>query len=293
MKLVTFHTSDGPKLGAIHPETNNVIDLRAATSDRLPGDMLTFLQAGEAAMTLARQTLARDDLSLFSRPLADTTLLAPIGNPSKIMAIGRNYAEHALEAKTRPPTSPVIFAKYPSAIIGPGATITWDNTLTQQVDSEAELAVIIGKTARRVPEAEAPAYVAGYTVCNDVSARDLQFSDKQYTRGKSLDTFCPLGPWLVTGDEIPDPQALGLKAIWNGKVMQHATTADMIFGVAYLIAFMSRAFTLYPGDIITTGTPAGVGVFRDPPVFMQDGDEITVEVEKIGALTNSCQVTSA
>ena len=163
MKLVTFSTPDGPKLGAGHPETNHVVDLRAAAGGRLPGDMLAFLQAGETAMALARRILARDDLSPFSRPLADTTLLAPIGNPSKIMAIGRNYAEHALEAKTRPPTSPVIFAKYPSAIIGPGATITWDNTLTQQVDAEAELAVIIGQTAPRRPQTDALRYGAGYT----------------------------------------------------------------------------------------------------------------------------------
>ncbi len=290
MKLVTFHTPEGPKLGAVHPETKAVIDLHAASDGRLPGDMLAFLQAGDAAMALARQTLARTDLAPFSRPLAETRLLAPIRNPSKIIALARNYVAHAAEQKVEPPKSPIIFAKYPSAIIGPEETITWDGTLTQQVDAEAELAVVIGRTARHVPEGDALRYVAGYTCCNDVSARDLQFADRQYTRGKSLDTFCPLGPWLVTGDEIPDPQRLEIKALWNGVVMQHASTADMSFGVAYLIAFLSRAFTLLPGDIIATGTPSGVGVFRQPPVFLQDGDEVVVEIERIGKLRNLCAV---
>ena len=290
MKLVTFHTPDGPKPGAVHPETNHIVDLHAATGGRLPGDMLAFLRAGDAAMALARQTLSRADLAPFSRPLAETRLLAPIRNPSKIIALARNYVAHAAEQKVAPPKSPVIFAKYPSAIIGPEEAIRWEGTLTQQVDAEAELAVIIGRRARHVPEEEALRYVAGYTCCNDVSARDLQFADKQYTRGKSLDTFCPLGPWLVTGDEVPDPQNLEIRGIWNGTVMQHASTADMSFGVAYLIAFLSRAFTLLPGDIIATGTPAGVGVFREPPVFLQDGDEVVVEIERIGKLRNPCEV---
>jgi len=290
MKLVTFHTPDGPKLGAVHPKTNHIVDLHAASDGRLPDDMLAFLQGGDAAMALARQTLSRTDLSPFSRPLPETRLLAPVRNPSKIIALARNYVAHAAEQKVAPPKNPVIFAKYPSAIIGPEEAITWDGTLTQQVDAEAELAVVIGRTARRVPEAEALRYVAGYTCCNDVSARDLQFADKQYTRGKSLDTFCPLGPWLVTRDEIPDPQRLEIKAVWNGKVMQHASTAEMSFGVAYLIAFLSRAFTLLPGDIIATGTPAGVGVFREPPVFLKDGDEVVIEIEGIGKLRNPCAV---
>jgi len=286
MKLITFTTPNGPKLGAV--KDNRIIDLPAASDGKLPADTLTFLQQGDKAMSLAREILNRHDLDAFSQSFDERKLLAPIANPSKIMAIGRNYAAHAHEQKMEPPKSPVIFAKYPSAIIGPNQTITWSADLSQKVDFEAELAVIIGKTTRNVNEADALNYVAGYTVCNDVSARDLQFSDKQYTRGKSLDTFCPLGPWLVTADEISNPQSLRLQAILNGQVMQDATTGDMIFGVAHLIAFMSRAFTLFPGDIISTGTPSGVGVFRDPPVFMQDGDEIIIEVEKVGKLKNIC-----
>jgi len=291
MKLITYTGPEGPKLGAIEANTGHIIDLHAASSGQLPADMLAFLERGDEAMNLTSEILTRDDLAPFSQSFDQARLLAPILNPSKIMAIGRNYAAHAHEQKMEPPKSPVIFAKYPSAIIGPNGVITWDNALTQKVDFEAELAVIIGKAARNVTEDEALNYVAGYTVCNDVSARDLQFSDKQYTRGKSLNTFCPLGPWLVTRDEIPDPQALRLKAILNGQVMQDATTGDMIFGVAHLIAFMSRAFTLFPGDVITTGTPAGVGVFRDPPIFLKDGDEIVIEVEGIGQLRNICTLS--
>ena len=288
MKLITFTSPSGPRLGAV--KNNTIIDLPAASNNALPADMLAFLQQGDKAMLLAQEILDRDNLDAFSQPFDERKLLAPIANPSKIMAVGRNYAAHAHEQKMEPPKSPVIFAKYPSAIIGPNQVITWSGSLTQKVDFEAELAVVIGKTARKVGEADALNYVAGYTVCNDVSARDLQFSDKQYTRGKSLDTFCPLGPWLVTADEISNPQALRLQAILNGQVMQDATTGDMLFGVAQLIAFMSRAFTLFPGDIISTGTPSGVGVFRDPPVFMQDGDEIIIEVEKVGRLKNVCRV---
>ena len=288
MKLITFTSPNGPRLGAV--KNNTIIDLPAASNNALPADMLAFLQQGDKAMLLAQEILDRDNLDAFSQPFDERKLLAPIANPSKIMAVGRNYAAHAHEQKMEPPKSPVIFAKYPSAIIGPNQAITWSGSLTQKVDFEAELAVVIGKTARKVGEADALNYVAGYTVCNDVSARDLQFSDKQYTRGKSLDTFCPLGPWLVTADEISNPQALRLQAILNGQVMQDATTGDMLFGVAQLIAFMSRAFTLFPGDIISTGTPSGVGVFRDPPVFMQDGDEIVIEVEQVGRIKNICRL---
>jgi 2-keto-4-pentenoate hydratase/2-oxohepta-3-ene-1,7-dioic acid hydratase in catechol pathway len=167
--------------------------------------------------------------------------------------------------------------------------VKWDPNLTAKVDYEAELAVIIGKKARRGPEDEALVYVFGYTCAIDVSARDLQFGDKQWVRGKSLDTFCPLVPWIVTADEVPDPQELSIRALVNGKVMQSSHTGKMIFSVAYLISFLSQAFTLLPGDIILTGTPDGVGVFREPPVFMQDGDEMVIEIEKIGRLTNRCK----
>lgn len=289
MRLVTYTDGFGAKLGVIDSTEAHVIDLHAASGGQLPGTMLPFLQRGDEAMALAAEIQTRPDMAPFSVALDRVKLLSPIANPSKIIAVGRNYADHAAEQKKPVPTSPVLFAKYPSAIIGPEETITWSPALTQKVDYEAELAFIIGKPARNVPSAEALRYVAGYTICNDVSARDLQFADQQYTRAKSLDTFCPLGPWLVTPDEIPDPQALGLKAILNGQVMQNAHTSQMIFSVANLIAFMSRAFTLLPGDLVTTGTPGGVGFARTPEVYMHSGDEIIIEVEGIGQLRNTCR----
>jgi len=283
MKLVTYTTGTAPCLGILSGD--QVIDLHKASGGQLPADMLTLLQGGDATLERAAQVVTQAPSGL---PLDQVTLLAPILNPSKIVAVGQNYMDHCREQGVEPPTSPVLFTKFPSAIVGPGAEIRWDPALSRQVDYEVELAVVIGRTARRVPKEQALDYVAGYTVCNDVSARDLQFSDGQWVRAKSLDTFCPLGPWLVTRDEISDPQDLAMRTILNGETVQDSSTREMIFGVAELIAFSSHAFTLFPGDVIVTGTPPGVGVFRDPPVFLKSGDTITVEVEGIGSLTNHC-----
>jgi len=216
-------------------------------------------------------------------------LLAPVPRPGKILAAGVNYQSHGEEQNRDAPDHPVLFAKMPTSVIGAGSAIRWSPNLTQGVDFEAELAVVIGRTCRRVSEADALDYVAGYTCLNDVSARDLQFSDKQFVRGKSLDTFCPMGPWLVTADEIPDPQQLSIRCLVNGEVMQDASTAEMVFGVAALVSFCSQAMTLEPGDVIATGTPAGVGWFRDPKVTLHDGDEVVVEIESIGRLVNPCR----
>ncbi len=226
--------------------------------------------------------------SVARLPLAGARRFAPLGRPGKIVAIGQNYWDHCREQNVPPPERPIIFTKFTTAINHPDGVISWSPALTQQVDFEAELAVVIGTAARQVSEADALNHVFGYTAANDVTARDLQFGDRQWVRGKSLDTFCPLGPVLVTADEVPDPQRLALRSELNGQVMQDSHTGEMIFGVAHLIAFCSQAFTLEPGDVILTGTPHGVGVFRDPPVFMQHGDTITVEVEGIGRLTNTC-----
>jgi 2-keto-4-pentenoate hydratase/2-oxohepta-3-ene-1,7-dioic acid hydratase in catechol pathway len=212
----------------------------------------------------------------------------PVPKPGKIVAIGLNYYAHAAEQGTDPPKQPLIFAKFPTSVIGDGEPIRWDPRLTSQVDYEAELAVVIGTRARRVDESAALEYVQGYTCGNDVSARDLQFDDRQWVRGKSLDTFCPLGPEVVTTDEIPDPQRLRLRTIVNGEVLQDGTTADMIFPVAKLVAFASAAFTLEPGDVIMTGTPPGVGVHRKPQRFLKDGDEVAIEIDGIGRLVNRC-----
>jgi 2-keto-4-pentenoate hydratase/2-oxohepta-3-ene-1,7-dioic acid hydratase in catechol pathway len=209
----------------------------------------------------------------------------PLERPQKIVCIGLNYSDHAEEQGVELPERPLLFAKWPNTLIGPGDPIVIP-PITERVDYEAELGVVIGERVRGVSIENALEAVAGYVCVNDVSARDLQFSDGQWVRGKSLDTFCPVGPALVPASDVPDPQALGIRAILNGETMQDSTTANMVFGVAEIVAFVSQAITLERGDLIATGTPAGVGVFRDPPVLLQPGDVITIEIDGIGALTN-------
>ncbi|MDE2854955.1 MAG: fumarylacetoacetate hydrolase family protein [Chloroflexota bacterium] len=221
--------------------------------------------------------------------LADARIMPPL-LPGKILAIGRNYAEHARELNNEAPSEPLVFAIMPSALIGDGDIIEWEAEMTAQVDWEGELAVIIGKTARKVSAADALDAVFGYTIANDISARDLQSRDKQWTRAKGLDTFCPLGPVIVSADAIPDPQNLRIVTTVDGVEMQNGSTADMIFDVRFLIAHLSRAFTLNPGDVILTGTPAGVGKARKPPQFLGDGSVVSIEIEGIGKLTNRCRV---
>jgi 2-keto-4-pentenoate hydratase/2-oxohepta-3-ene-1,7-dioic acid hydratase in catechol pathway len=226
-----------------------------------------------------------------SRPLNAVRLEAPI-RPGKIVAIGKNYAEHAKETGGSVPTAPIIFAKFSSSIIATGDAITWSKRITNQVDWEGELAVVIGQKARNVSEADALKHVFGYTVAHDVSARDLQLrTDSQWTRGKSLDTFCPLGPWIVTADEVPDPQNLNISTTVNGKVVQKSNTKNMIFSIPYLIHYCSQMFTLEPGDLILTGTPEGVGEGMKPPQYLNDGDVVEIEVESVGKLSNPCVVT--
>jgi 2-keto-4-pentenoate hydratase/2-oxohepta-3-ene-1,7-dioic acid hydratase in catechol pathway len=219
-------------------------------------------------------------------PLASARLLAPVHRPGKVAAIGLNYVDHAAEAGRALPSEPLVFAKFSSSIIGPDAPITWDRGLTDGVDFEAELAVVIGRTARNVSRDDALDHVAFYTCLNDVSARDLQFADGQWVRAKSLDTFCPIGPWLVTPDEVGDPGKLAISCTVSGERLQDASTADLIFDVPELISRLSRAFTLEPGDIIATGTPPGVGWFRDPKRPLKDGDEVIVSIERVGDLRN-------
>jgi 2-keto-4-pentenoate hydratase/2-oxohepta-3-ene-1,7-dioic acid hydratase in catechol pathway len=209
----------------------------------------------------------------------------PIRVPSKIVCIGLNYRDHAAEQGVDLPKAPLLFAKWPNTLIGAGEAIVIP-PITSKVDYEAELGVVIGARLRNVSEENALEGVDGYLCLNDVSARDLQFADGQWVRGKSLDTFCPVGPELVPAGQIPDPQRLSIRALVNGRVLQDSSTSQMVFGVAAVIAHVSRAITLEPGDLIATGTPAGVGAFRDPPVFLQPGDEVTIEIEGLGALTN-------
>ncbi len=214
----------------------------------------------------------------------------PIPRPSKVICVGLNYLDHAIEAGVPAPASPLLFAKWPNTLIGDGAEIHIPEGI--RTDYEAELAVVIGRTARNVAEEEALDYVEGYLCANDISARDLQFNDGQWVRGKSLDTFCPIGPQLVPAARIPDPQNLVITLRLNDEVLQSSNTSQMIFSVAQLISFASRTATLEPGDVILTGTPAGVGVFRNPPVGLKEGDEVSVEIQDIGTLSNTVRIVT-
>jgi 2-keto-4-pentenoate hydratase/2-oxohepta-3-ene-1,7-dioic acid hydratase in catechol pathway len=220
-----------------------------------------------------------------SGPVDQAHLLAPV-LPGKVVAIGLNYQDHIDETGLAPPERPLIFAKFPSSVIGPGEPIRVDPELTQRVDWEVELTVVVGRRMSRVAESDALDHVFGYTVGNDVSARDVQFGDGQWVRGKSLDTFCPLGPCVVTADEIPDPQQVALLTRVNGETVQDSSTAAMIFGVAELLSYCSRSFALEPGDVLMTGTPWGCGEFMDPKRSLADGDVVEVEAAGIGVLRN-------
>jgi len=293
VKLVSYRTPSAfagepgrdARLGIVEGES---VVAAASLAHGVPGTMADML-AGWPDSLEALQAAFRAADRPETLPLHSVELLAPVPRPGKIVAAGVNYASHGAEQSKTPFDHPVLFAKLPTSVIGHDAEIRWDPHFTQAVDFEAELAVVIGRTCRRVDESEALAYVAGYTCLNDVSARDLQYSDKQFVRGKSLDTFCPMGPWLVTADEIADPQALRVRCLVNGEVMQDASTSDMVFPVAALVAFCSQAFTLEPTDVIATGTPAGVGWFREPKRLLHDGDEVAVEIEHIGRLANRCR----
>ena len=241
-----------------------------------------LIAAGPDAWESAEDAAGKVD----RRPLRPGMLAAPLSAPSKIACVGLNYHDHCRETGMEPPQRPLIFAKFNSSLTGPDAPIEWPDGLTDQVDWEAELAVVIGRRAKAVSESEALGTIFGYTAANDVSARDLQFSDQQWVRGKSLDTFCPVGPVVVTPDEFGDPQDKRLLARVNGETMQDSTTAEMIFGVAEIVSFLSHACTLVPGDLILTGTPWGVGGFRDPPIFLKAGDTVEIEVEGVGTLAN-------
>lgn len=242
-------------------------------------DMLDLVGDGEDGL---RRVRAAVDSAQW-RPAE--RLLAPL-RPGKMLFCGVNYPDHAEENPSAVmPEEPFFFSKLASAVVGPGEDIVIPAPHTH-TDYEVELAVVIGQTARRVPRERVLEHVFGYTIVNDVSARDVQFRDNQITLGKNADTFCPLGPWVITADEIPNPSQLHVATYVNGERRQHGATADWLFDLPTLIEFLTRTITLNPGDVVTTGTPAGVGAFRSPPAWLAPGDEVTVEVEEIGRLTN-------
>lgn len=288
MRLCSY-TEDGTEhLGWV--EGGRVAPVAGTAGDHLPATMADLVAGGAAALASLRA--AGPELAAATtagRPVDELELLAPLPRPGKVVAVGLNYLGHATEQQQQPPSEPLVFAKLPSAVVGHGAEIVWDPALARQVDAEAELAVVIGRQARHVSVADALDHVLGYTACNDVSARDLQAADGQWVRAKSLDTFCPMGPVLVTADELPEPSGLRIECRVNGTPMQSASTADMHFSVSQLISWCSASFTLEPGDVIATGTPPGVGIYRDPPRLLADGDEVVVEIERIGRLANRCR----
>ena len=293
MRLGQYTTTNAEQhwCGVDHPD-GTVVHLKeagAATGIDLPqktADLLAdweWRRKAELAIEYAEETgTGRYDA-------ADLEGHAPVPNPEKVVCVGLNYRDHAEEGDNPIPEEPVLFSKFPTAITGPGRPITWDPDYTETVDYEAELVVAIGRETRRVDPEEALSSVAGYLVGNDVSARDLQHGDGQWVRGKSLDTFAPIGPTLVTPDEVDDPHDLEIWTEVNGERLQESTTANLIFGIDELVSFCSQAFTLRPGDLIFTGTPPGVGVYREPPVLLEDGDSVTIGIEGVGELTNPCE----
>jgi 2-keto-4-pentenoate hydratase/2-oxohepta-3-ene-1,7-dioic acid hydratase in catechol pathway len=249
------------------------------------GPAETSKRRGQKSVGRRAAPLADRRYCRFVTPLSKVKLLAPIVRPGKITCIGLNYADHAREQGIEPPDRPIFFLKSANTICGPGDPIQLPPN-SSQVDYEAEFAVVLGKRGRRIPEEKAMEYVAGYTILHDVTARDMQFGDKQWFRGKSCDTFAPTGPWIVTAEEIPDINNLRVSLTLNGETLQDSNTSNLIYKVPYLISYLSQSVTWEPGDLLSTGTPPGVGVFRKPPIFLKAGDTVSVSVERLGTLTN-------
>ena len=258
-----------------------------------PREMLELLERGEAWRKALDEVLQALSYGLdpkhgprgLNRPLKRTKLGPPITYPRKITCVGHNYLEHIRERGAPIPKAPMFFLKSHNTIIGTGDAILLPPN-SPEIDFEAELAIVIGKRGRRIREEDAFDHIAGYLILNDISARDMQRNDVQWFRGKSCDTFAPIGPYLVTRDEVPDPHNLRISLTLNGQTMQDSNTGSMIFKIPFLISYLSRTLTWEPGDILSTGTPEGVGSGRTPPVFMKPGDNVSITIEKIGTLTN-------
>lgn len=303
MKLLTFTKkscacASQKRLGVW--EEDRVIDLEEAARLFCQGQefswktMEALLAAGPEALAFVSQVTAaaKKDKGFLDSSKGpaflqreEIKILPPLTQPGKIVCVGLNYYDHCAEQGAKIPREPLLFAKFNTALTGPGDPIVRP-LLTKELDYEAELTVVIGKKGKNISPAEALGFVAGYTIMNDVTARDLQFRDRQWVRSKTFDTFAPLGPFLVTAEEIPNPQSLAVRTWVNGELRQNSSTAQMIFSVAELIAFISQVVTLLPGDLIATGTPAGVGAFRKPPGFLAPGDIVRIEIQSLGALQN-------
>ncbi len=298
MKFCTF-IREGQTCPGFELQGRWIVGLREAglalvESGRVPKDARSIIELPDLKSWLSQGTEAFEIASLIHDLVSEkfpgvyprnrTRLIAPLPDPGKIIAVGLNYRKHAEEQNTPLPTSPLIFAKFPSAVIGPDEPIKLP-AISRQVDVEAELCAVVTRRSRNVTAQTAASSLA-YCVGNDVSARDLQYSDRQWVRGKSCDTFAPLGPWIVTADEVGDPHSLAIELKVDDEIRQSANTSDMIFTCFDLVEYLSRCITLEPGDVIFTGTPSGVGVFREPPLFLEPGQLVTVTIEKLGTLTN-------
>lgn len=276
MRLISYRSERGTRAGVLAGEM--VADAGDALGGRAPTTVRGLLRE-EALTELASAAAAAERI-----PLADVTLLPPVPDPEKIVCIGLNYHDHAAEGRLEPPEVPTFFAKYANALAADGATVRLPAS-SRKVDYEAEVAFVVGRTAKDVDPEAALGHVAGYTLLNDLSARDLQFQTPQWMPGKVFDGSAPCGPALVTADELPaGPEAIGIALDLNGERMQEATAAELIFGVAELLAHLSTLMTLRPGDIVSTGTPAGVGGAREPRVWLEPGDELVVSSPQLGAL---------
>jgi 2-keto-4-pentenoate hydratase/2-oxohepta-3-ene-1,7-dioic acid hydratase in catechol pathway len=277
-----------PRLAVVVAESALFLDEVMETP---PRDLQDLIERGEAGLSEVRESV---DVALGAEAalvqVSELRHSSAVLRPAQVIAIGANYAAHASELKLRSETAMTIFSLWPNSLTGHAATTTWPEDLTKQVDYEAELGVIIGRPARGVHVRDALDYVWGYTVVNDITARDLQFSEAQWSRCKSFDGFTPTGPVVVTADEIPDPQDLWLTTNLDGRILQDASTSEMVRGVAEIISYLSRSATIPPGTLISTGSPGGAGYSRNPQVFLHDGATVTVTIEGIGSLTTHCRV---
>lgn len=295
MRLVTYRSAAGPRAGIVVGE--RVLDVEAVArgkaGDAAPAGVRELLERGADLGVLGAEAarLHTDDPEAGAL-LADLTLGPPIPDPGKVICVGLNYRDHTREVGQDEPDVPTLFPKFANGLIGHDEPIRVPRGV-DDIDFEAELGVVIGRRARAVAPEEALDYVAGITAVNDVSSRAFQFASSQWTSGKIVDTFAPCGPWLVTLDEVDDVQGLAIRTRLNGEVVQDGTTADMMFGVAELIAHISAFATLEPGDLIATGTPPGVGMGRTPPLYMDPGDSVEVEVESIGVLRNRVEAAGS
>jgi 2-keto-4-pentenoate hydratase/2-oxohepta-3-ene-1,7-dioic acid hydratase in catechol pathway len=282
MRLATIRTPEGPRAAVLRGDA--YVDLYA-TDSALPSSVRELLAGGPPALMAAER--AAQARKVVTYPAERVHLLSPVPDPRKIVCLGLNYRDHAAESGAPIPKDPILFSKYATALIGQGEAIVLP-AISNEVDYEAELVVVVGKQGRHIPVDAAMSFIAGYTIGHDVSARDWQLKKdgKQWMAGKTFDTFAPTGPVLVTGDEVPDPHALPIRLRLNGQTMQDSNTREMIFSVGFVIAHLSKIFTLEPGDLIFTGTPPGVGMARKPPVYLKGGDVAEVEIDGLGVLRN-------